>query len=341
MPRPFDDRLAVPILLGSTLTLALVVILVTVVWKRMQRLTSGRSPFPAVAPSLKRSSPSAQTRRAYHEAYVQAQLTQEQHGPPSLTDITNATDYLQSQILVPGHEFHARHPIADSFLRGVTMEILQRPDATKEAAIRTLFHACGGLKLANIFDQVTHALHHNTQPNWFHRLGPNLVYRLKKALDNIEGLFLSEFQGNLHAGTHADLTADASAILGPQRLRDIVSAAVEVMELFGLRPQLATVGSDVLLSYEGGIGELRWYGYDPTRAHDQPSDALSLMEPAQVARVWANSSLEAKCRYCFIYEPQKFAGIVATVAVSLIGAISWPAIERYMGQASGDPAGGQ
>lgn len=134
--------------------------------------------------------------------------------------------------------------------------------------------------------------------NWYRVLGSRRVATLRRYLTNLRhNLFLSEAQGNLHAGTYIDLTEEGLVLLGANQVRRIVAATVEALEVFGMAPRLALVGHELMLGYDGAVGELREFGFDPRRAHDLHIDPLAVAPPTSIEAILRNTEPRVLVEY--------------------------------------------
>lgn len=329
MPDEPDSSILRPVV-TAFFVLAMIVVLAEVVMRRLFGTRRRGALDHDVPPSMSRGTASAATRNAFQLQYATAQANQLLGRPATAPEVAQAHDVLRNEVLVRGAEFNGRHIVADSFMRSAVVEVLRQPDLVRETSIRQLFQALGADSLVATWDTVTARLR-GPGRTWFVRVGAAQIENLRRALDNVQTLFLSEKQGNLHAGTHIDVTDEARALLGPDRVRTIVTAATGVMEDFGLRPHLRTVGREVLLSYDGASGEFHRFGYSPGRTHDAPIDPLSLLPARTAVTVFANSAWRVKVRYCFAYHPWKVMVALIVLLAGLAAAIRWSEVDRVLG----------
>ena len=257
----------------------------------------------------------------YDTAYAAQQVAAYHGRPPTAAEVAQATNIFQTEVRVPRAEFHARHVVPDRLMAEMVNDALRLPTPAKLAAMRDLFVACGAHALVAIWDQVAPRAVGGSR--WAQRISIHLLRQLRRAMTNIPTLFVSESQGNLQAGTHLDMTEEGVAILGRPRVRAIIAAAVDAMNIFGLGPRLRNVGNSLHLSYEGAAGEFRQYGYDSRRSRDQQTNVLALAREDQRLLLIANSSFSDRIRYFVHYHPVAFFFALIALAAGLIRLVPW------------------
>jgi hypothetical protein len=277
---------------------------------------------------LSRRSFAQQTHRDVRHQYASQQHLAYTGSLPSAIELESSYRVLQDNVLVGRHEFHARHIVPDQLLRRAVMDVLRGGNDEQARLLRVLFQSFNANHLVNIWDDVVHRVN-NHQGNWYQALGRNRSSDLRRGLDNVTGqLFLSESQGNLFTGTHIDITDETLGLLGRDRVQDIVNAAVELIDSMGLRPQLALVQNEVLLSYDGASGEYRQYGYNPRRSRDAHIDPLAVTSWSNAATIWSNTNRTTILWYCARYQTRVFFGALILLFLGLYALVNWAAITR-------------
>ena len=273
---------------------------------------------------LRRGSPSAAARRPVRQAYAAAQTTAMQRFIPGGAAAASL-DVLEQEVLVEGAEFHGRHVAPDSLMRGCILQVLRAPRAELVAAIRSMFVAINSNSLIAAWDDIANRMHGMNPQRWYQHLGRNRIQALRRALNNAtQQLFLSESQGNVMTGTHVDVTPEAVALLGRQRIDALVQSSADLISTVGLEPQLRVVEGEIMLGHRNSAGAFRQYGYRSNRSHDRPTDPLAHLGWRQIPEVVWNTSFTVRFRYLWRYHP--FCAIGVAVAIFLLAGrlVVWP-----------------
>lgn len=317
-----------------TLAIVLLVFLIASLW-RVRRRIVWRSPATAprprglgsafdpdqpLPPSLRRAGFSAATQTAVFETYATQQVVSFPRGAgqpaPGPADFAGAVQQVRQPDL--RRAFHIRHVVADNLLRRAVWHVVRAPRDDLVRLVRELFVTFRADSLVATWDDVASRLPAGGGENdrWFQTLGSRLVGDLRVLISQVPNqLYLSESQGNLHAGTFPDVTEECIALLGRDAIRRVLSATVRLIEGLGLLPRLVTVEGEIMLGYENAAGRFRHFGYRPRLSHDIHLSPLPLLEDAAAERVMRNTPLQVQILACYAIHPW---GVIRVLTLLLL-----------------------
>lgn len=287
----------------------------------MGRSRGNRGPVASgdVTPSMRRGNFSKNTRNDAQQQYVTHQFNQLENRPPSAVELQQGQQELQQGVLGQ-REFHVRHVEADSFLRSATMMVIRAPNADLISALQAVFDAFGGGTISGTLRAITPTIsdpgYNGSQ--WFSSLGRRRVAELRDGITNCLGnLFFSEGQGNLRAGTRTDVTEEAIALLGRDRIAEIANSAIALREKLGLQPRVELVQNHVFSSYDGASGEYTQYGYNQNRDQDNPVNVLNLVSRSNALVLARNTDLVTGIRLAFLHYPVRTLSVITLILALL------------------------
>jgi hypothetical protein len=220
-------------------------------------------------------------------------------------------------------EFAVRHVEADSVIRHFIHRMLRMPTPELVGAVRALATAISGA-LGNRIDDVGDEVLRDdwNGQRWHATLGRNRVRQLSDAIAQCVGnVFFGEAQGNLRAGTRPDITFEAMAQLGGERVTEIAESLINLLRVAGLHPRIAFINRQPMIDFDGATGEYVQYGYDENADMDEVVHPLRVVGPTSAIVLLHNTdgtNLVALARHAIVNMPTRIRLLLLLMAAATI-----------------------
>jgi hypothetical protein len=292
---------------------------IALMWSGVSETETERKPLPK---SLRRRPFARDTVEENQFKFLDQQFEQAGVDPANQQQIDAAMLALRDT----RRAFHLRHVFADSLIRDMVAVVLRDPTPVSIAKLKNFFSAMGANRLVQFWTQNEWNLCRGVR--WDYVLDKSARKTLSNLLSNdiIGNLFYSEKQGNLHIGTHLDLTEEAIVQIGRENVQTLLKAGLEALQALGFAPRIRLIGDEMALGCRDAVSELYWFGYRRREPRDPQINPMSLISYADSLAILRRTPPMVRFRYMCVVNRDFVVYLLVYACFAYLRRCNWQSV---------------